>query len=330
MALGRIWKERYGIPFVLDMQDPWATDYYRDRPRAERPPKYWIADHVHRTLEPWTMKQADGIVAVSNGYIETLRERYPRLRHVPTKLLPFGAAPSDLEFVRQNPQPNRFFNAGDEFLHGVYVGRGGADMASAANVLFGALKLGLQENPDQFNRIRLHFVGTSYAADHRAEKTIEPLAHQFGVAQHVDESPQRVPYFQALQLLLDADFLVVPGSDDPQYTASKIYPYILSRKPMMALFHETSSVCDVLRSTGAGILIPLSSDPSADRRFAYDAWTRLLARLPSAPPTNWEMFKPYLAEEMTRQQCELFDQVLFRPEGHRMETPAGSPAEVTQ
>jgi hypothetical protein len=312
MALGRIWKEHFGVPFVLDMQDPWATDYYRDRPAAERPPKYWFADRVHRTLEPWTMKQADGIVAVSTSYIETLQERYPRLRQVPTLTLPFGAAPEDLDFVRDHPQPNRFFQPGDGLLHGVYVGRGGADMAAAAKVLFGALKLGLQENPKLFGRTRLHFIGTSYAPDHRAAKTIEPLAEPFGVAEHVSESTRRVPYFEALQLLLDADFLVVPGSDDPQYTASKIYPYILSKKPMMALFRDTSSVCDVLRSTGAGILIPVTSDAPADQRLAYCAWTRLLAGLPCAPPTNWESFKPYLAQEMTRQQCDLFGDVLER------------------
>ena len=309
MALGPIWKKRFGTPFVLDMQDPWATDYYRDRPKAQRPPKYWIADRVHRTLEPWTMKQADGIVAVSDAYIQTLQRRYPRLHEVPTQTLTFGASPDDLDFVRANPQENRFFNPNDGLIHGVYVGRGGTDMAAAVEVLLASLKAGLQKNPERFSKVRLHFVGTSYAPDQRAVKTIEPLAERFGVAQYVQESTHRIPYFEALQLLLDADFLVVPGSDDPQYTASKIYPYILSQKPMLALFKETSSVCDVLRRTRAGVLIPVTSNGAGDQELAYAQWEALLTRLPFIPAIHWDAFRPYLAEELTRQQCELFNAV---------------------
>jgi len=141
-------------------------------------------------------------------------------------------------------------------------------------------------------------------------KTIEPLAHQHGVAPFVTESPERLPYFEALQLLVDADFLVVPGSDDAQYTASKIYPYILARKPLVALFRETSSVCDVLRRTAAGTLVPLTSDRLADRSVCFAALVDMASRLPFEPATNWNEFKPYLAAEMTRQQCELFDDVL--------------------
>jgi hypothetical protein len=73
-----------------------------------------------------------------------------------------------------------------------------------------------------------------------------------GVADHVLEHPQRVPYFEALQVLRDAHMLLLPGSDDPQYTPSKIYPYILARRPLLAVLHENSGACDVLRSTGAG------------------------------------------------------------------------------
>ncbi|EFA71936.1 hypothetical protein CRD_02454 [Raphidiopsis brookii D9] len=28
MALGRIWHDKFNIPYVLDFQDPWLSDYY--------------------------------------------------------------------------------------------------------------------------------------------------------------------------------------------------------------------------------------------------------------------------------------------------------------
>jgi hypothetical protein len=312
MTLGRIWKTRFGVPFVVDMQDAWITDYYRDKPRAQRPPKFWFADRLHRILEPWTMNQVDGLVAVSSAYIDVLQQRYPRLKDVPVRTLPFGAEPRDFEVIREDRQTNRLFAADDGLLHGVYVGRGGADMAPAVHALFRAFRRGLDERPGLFRHVRLHFGGTSYACDGRATKTIEPLAARYDLERYVSESPARLPYFEALQALTDSDFLIVPGSDDPQYTASKIYPYILARKPLIAIFRESSSVCDVLNRTNAGTLVPLTGVERTDYERAYAAFTDVVSRLPFVPSTDWEQFRPYHAAEMTRQQCEIFDDVLRR------------------
>ena len=127
--LGRIWKQRFRIPFVVDMQDPWVTDYWKTRQNVHRGAKARLADAVNGILEPWTIPEADGLIAVSQDYIDTLQARYPRLAHVPCLTLPFGAADTDFDAVLKHPQPNRFFDRDSGLIHGVYVGRGGADMA---------------------------------------------------------------------------------------------------------------------------------------------------------------------------------------------------------
>ena len=112
-----------------------------------------------------------------------------------------------------------------------------------------------------------------------------------------EELPRRIPYFEALQCLVDADALLVPGSDDPGYTASKLYPYILAVKPLLAVFHEASTVLDVLRRTGAGTVVSFAMEawwtrsPTAIRAawFEPDAWS-------SPPATDWDAFEPYTAE----------------------------------
>jgi hypothetical protein len=312
VALGRIWKERFGVPFVVDMQDPWLSDYYKDKPASAKPPKYWFSQRLHGVLEPWTMKKADGLVSVSRDYLITLRQRYPWLAEKPQAILPFGASDSDFEVVRRHPQPNRFFNKGAGGFNGVYVGRGGKDMEFALQIIFRALRLGLETQPDLFSKVKLLFVGTDYAAGGNARKTAAPVAQVIGVSGYVVESPERVPYFEALQLLLDADFLIVPGSDDPQYTASKIYPYILARKPLLAAFNQRSSVCDVLRETRAGKLLPFDVNSSpVDYVSPFMAlWAEILRKLPFTPEVNWDAFAPYTAYEMTRAQCDLFDRVV--------------------
>ena len=314
MPLGRVWKRRFGTPFVLDFQDPWLSDYYETHPDTPPPAKYFAARRLNAMLEPWTLARVDGIVSVSPDYVSSLRRRYPRLRDVPCATLPFGASDTDFDLLEQFPQANRHFDKGNGHVNGVYVGRGGEDLAVALEILFRALSRGLESAPDAFKRVALHFIGTDYATDQRARKTVEPVADRAGVRSQVSEDTRRAPYFEALQLLRDADFLVVVGSDDPAYTPSKIYPYILARKPLVAIVHERSTLVDVLRETHAGLVVTFSSRPGEDdKRAAVESLVAGLAGIlgnPSRPDTDWSAFEQYTAREMTRRQCELLDAAL--------------------
>jgi hypothetical protein len=312
--LGRMWKRRFGVPVAIDMQDPWVNDYYDKHPQAQKPPKYRIASRLHRLLEPWSMAAVDGSIAVSGAYIDNLAARYPCLRGKPGMVLPFGAAPKDFDGVRSTPQANRFFDPADGMIHAVYIGRGGQDMWTALRLVFAALKTGLRESPELFGKLQLHFIGTDYAPAERSQKNIEPLAESLGVAEYVREYSQRVPYFEALQVLRDAHMLLLPGSDDPQYTPSKIYPYILARKPLLAILHESSGACGVVRSTNAGKVVTFGGVEDV-----YRAWREILRDLTLIPETDWQVFEKFTAREMTRRQCEFFDLVA---EGRKHRTTA--------
>ncbi len=316
LPLGRLWKKRYGIPYVIDMQDPWIVEY-RGSEHPSRREGSWkrsLAAGLHRTLEPWTMAEVDGILAVSEDYLDVLRHRYPRLCDVPAATLPFGFSEADFELLRAEPRPNRFFSPRrNGVLNGVYVGRGGRDMEPALRAIFGAFRKGLQQAPQLFGEVNLHFVGTDYAPPPGGTPTVAPVAEEMGLAGRVRESVQRIPYFEALQLLLDSDFLIVPGSDDPQYTASKIYPYVLAGKPLLCVFHERSSVVQLVRSTGCGRVVSFRSgeqDGLVERLLGE--WTKLLESLGEEPPVRSGKLARYSGGELTRSQCQLFADVLAR------------------
>lgn len=321
MPLGRRWKRRLGVPFVLDFQDLWVSQADVSEAFSRRAPKHALMRRIHGLLEPWTLRDVDGLIAVSPAYVQTLRSRYPWLERCPAEVLPFGAAEDDFRVLRQHPRPNPFFRTGDGMIHGVYVGRGGSDMANALRVAFGALARGLRDRPDLFGRVRLHFIGTSYAPADRAEKSIESIAAEAGVSAQVDEHTGRVPYFDALQLLVDGDFLFVPGSDDPMYSPSKLYPYMLAGRPLIAVFHGGSPATEILRSTRAGAVVEFDRNDllSAIGRFQQE-WTALLDRpRTDRPAVDWGAFTQYGAREVTRRQCALFDRVVethaVRPSG---------------
>ena len=97
-------------------------------------------------------------------------------------------------------------------------------------------------------RLRLHFFGTSNQSASEPFRVL-PIARECGVEDAVTEVPGRLDYLDALSVLTQASAILLLGSSERHYTASKLYPALLARRPILALFHEASSVVSILRST---------------------------------------------------------------------------------
>lgn len=312
MALGPRWFRDYGVPYVLDFQDPWVNDYYERHPEM-RPPggkfKHGFVQWLARRLERKTLLDAAHVICVSPAYPKMFRQRYPSLREDVFSVLPFAAGESDFANLGSGLVKQTVFNPKDGRQHWVYAGACIPNMALAVRSFFYALNKCLESAPDLRCSLRVHFIGTSYAPKGRATGVVTPLAAEAGLSEVVSEVTDRIPYFETLQCLADADALFIPGSDDPGYTASKIYPYVLARKPLLAVFHEASSVVEVLEQTKAGKVVSFNSADSVEslgKRIASMGW---LLR-PSAAATDWTAFEPYTARAMTRRLCALFEQAL--------------------
>ena len=307
MALGPHWKQQFGVPFIIDLQDPWRNDFHLSTPLRERPEKFWFDYRLNKFLEARTIPECSGIIAVSAGYIKMIEERYPAYIGKPSMTLPFGALPHDFKIAAELPS----IRTNHDKIDVVYIGRGGSDMSLAVKSLFTAFSRGLQTNPVLFSRVHFTFIGTSYAANGKGTKTILPLAKKVGIVHYVTECTDRLPYFQSLKRLQEADLLFMPGSTDSAYTASKLYPYIMAKKPILAAFNEQSSVVDILGITRAGEMVTFSNHETAaslgDR--LQPVFTALLEKIPFQPDTDWEAFEPFSAHEMTRKQCEFFTTV---------------------
>ncbi len=314
MALGPYWKRKFKVPFVLDIQDPWRNDFYLDKPKAERPPKYFIAYNIDKYLEKITIPKADGIISVSQGYVNTFLQRYTNLRSEQFKVIPFGASAIDFEVMHRNIQNFHQCEFSKEKINFVYIGRGGHDLRFAINILFEAFKQGLKKNPEIFEKIHFWFIGTSYASAGMGTGTIYPLAVNSGIEEYVTESTDRIPYFETLYLLEQADILCIPGSTDNSYTASKLYPYILAKRPLLGIFYYMSSVVEVFNKTKTGEMISFNEPEHSEKYIdkCYLAMEKLIGQRMHTVNTDWKAVETYSAFELTRAQTTFFDQLLIK------------------
>jgi hypothetical protein len=297
-ALGAYWKKKFNVPYVIDMQDPWHSDYYKDKPKAQRPKKYWFSYHLNKYLEPKAMKMVDGLMSVSEKYIIDLQARYPNINHIPTAVITFGYAPIDLQLSKtlsvQYPSSNQLLLA--------YVGVLGKMMEKSLNLFFDAVN----HIADFKEKYHLSFKGTSYASAALAQATALPIALEKGIT-NIDEDTQRLGIFELLNYLSHADGLLIFGTDEAGYTSSKLYPYLQSGKPILGIFHPQSNAIQILSSLTNAQVVSLDDDEATIQ-------TKILAYLrqidEQSYTVNQELFEHYSASQMTVRQCELFNRVL--------------------
>jgi glycosyltransferase involved in cell wall biosynthesis len=316
MPLGRLWWWAFGVPYVIDLQDPWLSDYYT-QPGSPRPPggwKYWLTHAAARWLEGWTLRKCAHIISVSPVYLETLARRYPWYRAEGGSTLTFGAPDADFAIAQARLARAPRLLPATSALKIVYAGRLGPDMEPALDVLFAAIAR-FKETPPPFT---LHFYGTSYAPAGRGEPTTRGLAARHGIGPLVREQPARIGYLDSLQLLLEADLILLLGSDDRAYSPSKVYPALLAGKPVAAITPSGSVLEGIIQSIGGAALLrfnrPISIDEAAVPRVHEALWE--FARNPGIPlgvPIDRDRLRAeYSAATVAARQLALFNRLITR------------------
>jgi Glycosyltransferase Family 4 len=304
--LARLWWERLRLPYVLDWQDPWVTDYYRERPHLVPPGgalKYGIVQALARRREPGVARAAAAHISVSSHYVRMLRARYPDIDESKFSVVPF---PSALPVISPRGLPARDSNT----RYWAYAGVCGDVMRFSLRAFFRALAEQRAAEPQRFDKLRIKFLGTSYADPGRAQLSVLPIAEACGVGDMVDEMPQRVTRREVDAFLQGAEALVIPGTDDPGYVASKIQSCLAWPKPMLTIFHADSDVVAMVKDQPGVVACTFTDTGSIqeDRlvRAVRERWFAAgLDTLPVAPRRNQD----HSALAMTQRLAVVFERV---------------------
>lgn len=316
--LGQLWQRRYGVPYVVDLQDPWRSDYY-ERPGAPRPPggwKYQFARFTAWLFEESTFGQAAGLMSVSPHYFNDLRRRYNWTKLQPHQVIPFGGPQADFDHILAHPTPvGKVPELPSNVFNWVCTGSLGPPFSHALRVLFSGLRRLRDHDPAAAERLRFHFIGTSYADPAFATPSAKPIAEAYGVGDLVTEQTRRVGYTDSLRLMHAADGLLLLGTDDPGYSPSKIYPYYMARKPILALTHDGSVLQSLLSHLRCARHVSLlqpgrETEPPAEVQAALSASAHGDLAALEAPRCDEWFERNLTALAATQRQCALFDAAL--------------------
>ncbi len=311
--LGPLIKRKFGIPYVIDYIDPWIY------PITEAEKRSWKARWSHRLarkFEPIAINSADGITGVSEAYYEGVLQRHPHLRQLPTAGIPYGGEPADHSFIENSHRASKLLESlglKDKKVL-VYAGAMLPRAEEPLRALLAGVRKLKESEPLLAGSLHLLFIGTGANPGDPGSGLVRPIALEMGCGEWVCEIANRQSYLEVLATLHEAHAVMVIGSTERHYTASKTFQAMLSRKPILAILHEASTAAGFLQDQPGVRLTTISEGESVTQwmpRIADSIGWAL--QLPSGCEFRRNgALESFSAREMTRRLAQLFDRVLHR------------------
>jgi hypothetical protein len=294
------------LPVVLDFQDPWASAWGAKQPSLS---KRGITHAIATRLEPWVLSSAAHITSVSRRQNEELMLRYPWLDPKVLTDIPIGADPDDFEMLRARPRAPQYQKRAGEAFTIAYLGTIWPAVLPTLRVLLQAIARVRDTAPQVFGRVRLQFIGTTSNPNNIARKLVMPLAEEVGVAETVEEVPQRLPFVDGLSITSNADANLLLGSDEPHYTPSKVFGILMAARPYISVLHEESSAHAICRAAGGGLALSFRSReelPAMVPKLA-DAIVQVSGAPESCGPIDTRVYAPFEASAIAMRFARIFE-----------------------
>ena len=225
-------QKRHRLPWVADFRDPWVGRV------TYRPPTPWH-DARHRAMERRVVSSADRVTLVSEAMVALYRARYPAIDPSRFVYLPNGFDPDDWRRAEE-PRESRF----------VVLHAGQLAHRPTARTLLEAVRRLFDRDPESREILRLRFTGGNEEIGPRERD-------RYGLGEALEFTPSQ-PHIQSLVSMRGASVLALlghGGSADSLLYTGKIYEYVSSGRPVLAILDE-GPAAELVRSAGAGAVVP--------------------------------------------------------------------------
>ena len=238
--IARDLKRKSGLPWVAGFRDPW-TGF------LTTPDRWFLPAIVDRKMERSVFREADAIDVAWTGIMDDAISKVPTLHPSKFHHLPNGFDSADFPVVtRDERNDDRFTITYTGSMYGVRTPR---EFLEALSTLIADGRIDAES-------VRVRFIG----------RFGEEIHEMFKAFPHsgVLEVEGYLPHAESIRQLLLSDALLLVVDTTPEsaeIVPGKVYEYIGTRKPVLAVAPVDGAIAELLRETGAG-LVAHQSEPN--------------------------------------------------------------------
>ena len=233
-------KKELNVKWFADFRDPWTTIGYHKALKLSS-----SAEKKHKALEKEVLTTADTIIVTS----KTTKNEFQAITSKPIEVITNGY---DVEKVSKQPLDEKFTLA--------HIG----SFLSERNprILWKALQELTKENPDFKKDFQLKLIGavSQEVLDTITEFMLNDYVLNLGYVSH----QEAVEHQRKSQVLL---LIEINSNDTKSIIPGKLFEYMVSERPIIALGPEGSDFAEIITSTNTGVF------------FLYDELEQLKALL---------------------------------------------------
>ncbi|PZO30917.1 MAG: glycosyl transferase family 1 [Flavobacteriaceae bacterium] len=219
-------KKELNVKWFADFRDPWTTIGYHKALKLSS-----SAEKKHKALEKEVLTTADTIIVTS----KTTKNEFQAITSKPIEVITNGY---DVEKVTKQPLDEKFTLA--------HIG----SFLSERNprILWKALKELTKENPDFRRDFQLKLIGavSQEVLDTISEFRLNDFVLNLGYISH----QEAVEHQRKSQVLL---LIEINSNDTKSIIPGKLFEYMVSERPIIALGPEGSDFAEIITSTNTGV-----------------------------------------------------------------------------
>lgn len=284
LLIGYVLKGKTHKPLVIDFRDPWTINPYNEPPTK-------VHARIENCLERRVLASADYVITVSQPYRQRLTEKYPFLKNK-CEVIMNGFDPDDFKDLKRQPLQNKFRIGHMGSLYGLRTPK----------YFLHALQILVQQKPHLRKQIEVQFVG-NYG------KEAPVIVDKLGLNDLV-QFIGYIPHEKCLELMVNSHLLLLIVASEDYRTSGivtgKLFEYLFSGRPVLALASKKSIVANIIQSANAGLVV--SSDTEAIKEAIlkfYEQW----AEGKLSATTDMAIIEQYNRKVLTHRLAQIFEKI---------------------
>jgi glycosyltransferase involved in cell wall biosynthesis len=284
-AIGAAVAKRSGLPWIADFRDSMTEDNYPPDPRTRA---------TYREIESQAVHGAARSVFTTPGARRMYVERYPDVPSSRFEVIENGFDEEDFARLAPaiSPEPRRL-----KLLHSGLLYPSERD----PRAFFGALADLKRAGTIDASKLEVVLRGTGHDSD------IAPMIAEHGVGDLVTLAPP-FGYADALSEMLAADILLLfQAANCNHQIPAKLYEYLRSRRPVLALTDAAGDTAATLRDAGVDTIVALDDRAAIGTMLTECLERRARNSLAGVAP---EVAARYTRRAQVESMAFMFDRVL--------------------